>query len=104
MKKVDFSQLEWQISETGVRSKSIEKDGTGLRLVELRSDLVEQEWCIKGHTGYVLEGELEIRFDNSHVRFSTGDGFFIREGRDERHKPKALTEVVQLILVEDVQD
>ena len=35
------------------------------------------------------------------MRFGPGDGFFVLGGEDERHKARALTPRVRLVLVEE---
>jgi len=73
-----------------------------VRLVELEGDGPEHDWCVTGHVGYVLQGELEIAFEDQTQRFTTGTGFFIRSGAGERHRPRAVSRRVVLLLVEDV--
>ncbi len=86
----------------GVRFKAHEQGGRKLRFVEFSKDFVEPDWCIKGHIGYVLEGEMDIDFDGNIVHFGPGDGLFIPTGEDSKHIAKVLTDVVRLVLVEDV--
>ncbi len=100
--RVDFEHLRWDSGPTGIRSKTAARDGHRIRLVELERDGGEHDWCVTGHVGYVLEGELEIAFDGRTERFASGAGFFIRSGEVERHKPKAVSRRVVLLLVEDV--
>jgi quercetin dioxygenase-like cupin family protein len=99
--KIDFSMLSWDEPTKGVRSKSIVRNGRKLRLVEFTKEFVEHDWCMKGHIGYVLEGDLEITFPGMTEKFVAGDGIFIAGGEDERHKAKVIGSVVRLILVED---
>ncbi|HJR05658.1 MAG TPA: hypothetical protein VJ842_00050 [Pyrinomonadaceae bacterium] len=99
--KVDFTSLQWESPAAGTRSKSIIRKGKKLRLVEFTRELIEQEWCVKGHTGYVLEGELEISFNTQAERFTAGDGILISGGERERHKARAISPTVKLVLVED---
>ncbi len=63
---------------------------------------MEQHWCDKGHIGYVLDGEFEIKFDNEIVTYKRGDGVFIPSGAEHRHMGRALTGVVRVVFVEDV--
>ncbi len=100
--KINFADLSWDESNTGTRSKAIVRNGRKLRLVEFTSEFVEYNWCVKGHTGYVLDGELEINFSDRTERFSAGDGIIITGGENERHKAKVVGSVVKLILVEEV--
>jgi quercetin dioxygenase-like cupin family protein len=50
----------------------------------------------------MLEGEMEIEFDDRVVVFRAGDGIFIPPGEKHRHRPKAISETVRVIFVEDV--
>ncbi len=99
--RVDFDHLPWDTGPTGIRSKTARRDGRQIRLVELEGNDREHDWCVTGHVGYVLEGELEVAFEDRTERFTTGAGFFIRSGEGERHKPKAVSRRVVLLLVED---
>lgn len=97
--KADFAALPWEQSAPGVRFKAIKRDGKRLRLVEFTKEFVEREWCLKDHTGYVLEGEMEITFDGTTERFAAGDGVFIARG--ERHRTRVMSPLIRLVLVED---
>ena len=100
--RVDFESMEWEAPAEGVRFKAYEQGGRRLRLAEFTKEFVEPDWCTKGHVGYILEGRMEIDFDGKVIVFGPGDGIFIPAGQKHRHKGKALTGVVRLILVEDV--
>jgi len=63
---------------------------------------MELHWCEKGHTGYVLAGQFEIRFPGEVQIFKEGDGVFIPAGPEHKHMGRALTDVVRAIFVEDV--
>jgi len=99
---VDFESMEWETPAEGVRFKAYEQGGRKLRLVEFSKEFVEPDWCTKGHIGYVLEGQIEIDFDGQAIVFGPGDGVFIPAGEEHKHKGKALTDVVRIILVEGV--
>lgn len=99
--KVDFMSFDWESPMEGVRQKAISGHGKKLRLVEY-SPAMGPHWCAKGHFGYVLEGKLQIDFENSGTYLlEKGNGVFIPEGAAHRHRAKALTDVVQVIFVED---
>ena len=101
--RIDFGSLAWQSPLPGARYKACQRDDRKLRLVELTRGFVEPDWCTKGHIGYVLEGEMAVDFAGHVVRFSAGDGLFIPEGEDNRHKATVLSDVARLILVEDAE-
>jgi len=99
---VDFQSMSWETLAEGVRFKAYEQGGRKLRLAEFAKEFVEPDWCTKGHIGYILEGQMEIDFNGQAIVFGPGDGIVIPAGQKHRHKGKALTGVVRLILVEDV--
>lgn len=86
----------------GVRFKAYQQSGRRLRLVEFSREFVEHDWCRNGHIGYVLNGEIEIDFSGTVIVFKQGDGLFIPAGETGKHKARARTEIVQLVLVEDM--
>jgi hypothetical protein len=45
---------------------------------------------------------MDVDFDGELVHFSAGDGLFIPAGAENRHVVKFLSDVVRLILVEEV--
>ena len=98
--KIDFGAMPWATPAAGVRCKVHAVGGRQLRLLELGREFVEADWCTKGHIGYVLEGQLEIRFAGSVVGLGPGDGLFIPAG--EAHKARVVTGHALLILVEEV--
>jgi len=99
--KVDFESKAWERLAEGVRFKVYEQDGKKLRLVEFSKEFVEPDWCIKGHIGYILQGQMEIDFDGKVILFGPGDGIFISAGQDHKHKGRVLTDMVKVILVEE---
>ena len=99
--KVSFDSIEWQSPLKGARFKAFQQGNRKLRLVEFHRGFAEPDWCTKGHIGYVLDGEMDIDFNGTLVRFSAGDGVYIPPGVENKHMARVLTDVVKLILVED---
>jgi hypothetical protein len=102
MNRIDFDRIEWSSPMPHLRHKVYECDGRRLRLLELDSDFVEPDWCMRGHIGSVLRGKMEITFAEHAETFVEGDGIFIPPGEPGKHRSKVLTDRVILILVEDV--
>jgi len=100
--RIDFDSMPWQTPAVGVKFKAYEQGGRKLRIVEFAKEFVEPDWCTKGHIGYILEGQMEIDFDGKVIQFGPGDGVFIPAGEKHKHKGKVLTDVVKVILVEDI--
>lgn len=99
---INFESMEWESPADGVRFKAYEQGSKKLRLVEFFKEFVEPDWCTKGHIGYILEGQMEIDFDEKIELFGPGDGVFIPAGPQHKHKGRVLTDKVKAILVEDV--
>lgn len=100
--RVDFSALEWESPMKGVRFKRYIAGGKQLRLVEYSRDFVEPDWCLKGHTGYVIDGEFEIDFHGTSVRYASGNAILIPPGEENRHKARILSPTATVFLSEDV--
>lgn len=49
-------------------------------------DFREDDWCLKGHIGFVLNGEMSIDFDGTIMQYKKGDGLWINQGHDSKHK------------------
>lgn len=99
--KIDFESLPWESPIPGIRQRAIGRDGKLLRFIEFTPDM-EPHLCEKGHWGYILEGRMEIKFeDQSHI-YGPGDGVFIPPGEAHRHMGKVLTDIVKAVFVEDI--
>lgn len=99
--KIDFEHIEWESPIQGVRCKTHRHGNKQIRLVEYTQDM-PPHWCEKGHYGYILEGELEIEYDNETIIYRPGDGVFIPDGPEHKHKGRTITELVRVIFVEDI--
>jgi hypothetical protein len=100
--RVLFDEMEWQNGIHGARFKAFRSGTKQIRLVEFTSEFVEPDWCVKGHIGYVIQGELEIDFHDRFVRYPEGSGINIPSGPTSGHKARSLTPTVLLFLVEDI--
>ena len=104
-RRIDFATLEWQSPLLGARFKRFEQDGRVVRLVEFTDQLVEPDWCRKGHVGYVVEGRVTIDFSGTPVTYQAGDALYIRADETDKHMASvAKGENVVLFMVEDAAD
>ena len=102
-KLIRFDNIDWESPQEGVRQKVYVGNGKKLRLLVFRESFIEKEWCLKGHVGYVIEGEMKINFDGNIQSYRKGDGIWIDEG--ERSKHKVIIEKgkqIMLILFESI--
>lgn len=99
--KVDFNTLEWESPGAGVRHKYLDQEGTRLRLVEY-SKAMPLHWCEKGHRGYLLEGILEIEYENETAVYRKGDGVFIPDGPEHKHRGRVISDTALLFFIENI--
>jgi quercetin dioxygenase-like cupin family protein len=99
--RIDFTLIDWESPMPGVRQKMIVGHGKKLRLVEYTREM-PLHWCMNGHYGFIIDGRFEIEFQDGVLIFEQGDGVFIPEGEEHRHKARALTDVVRAVFVEDI--
>lgn len=67
--KVAFDALECESPMPGTRFKVFRQGAQQFRLVEITTEFVDPHWCEKGHQGFVIDGELEVDFKGSVVRY-----------------------------------
>jgi len=101
--RIEFNAMSWQTAPSGARFKVYKEGSQQLRLLEFGRDLNHPEWCVTGHIGFLLEGEFEIEFDDKTVAYKAGDGISIPTGEKHRHRPKAISEKVQIVFVEETK-
>jgi quercetin dioxygenase-like cupin family protein len=95
--------MDWESPARGVRYKAYIRGDHKVRLVEFSEGLSEEDWCTKGHIGYVLEGSFSIDFNGNVIPFKAGDGIFIPAGKENKHKAQSIKgEKALLILFEVV--
>jgi quercetin dioxygenase-like cupin family protein len=99
--KVDFDKLEWESPIEGVRHKYIHQNDLRMRLVEYSREM-PLHWCENGHYGYLIEGRMEIEYENSKIVYEPGDGIFIPDGPAHKHRGRVLSEKVLVFFLEKV--
>lgn len=99
--KAEFDKLKWESPIEGVRHKYIDQNDLRMRLVEYTKEM-PVHWCEKGHYGYLIDGQMEIEYEDAKIIYKPGDGIFIPGGFEHRHRGKALTERVLIFFMEKV--
>ncbi len=98
--RIDFESRPWEEPLPGVRCKIARLGGRQLRLVVYGREMAPH-WCERGHIGFVLEGQLEVRFENQTLVYKSGDGILIPPGSMHRHMATVLSETVKVVFVEE---
>jgi quercetin dioxygenase-like cupin family protein len=101
---VNFDNMLWNEPSKGIRTKIFVNGNQQIRLVEFSEGFTERDWCIKGHTGYVLNGEFSIDYNGFLEKYKMGDIIYIPKGEQAKHKTiLAKGEKVTLILFEIIE-
>lgn len=87
----DFAKLNWTETSPGISQKGFESGGQRFRLVEYATDAKHDEWCARGHLGYVLEGAIEFETPSEKFLVKAGEAFRIPEGDPHRARNAAST-------------
>lgn len=102
---IDFPNMEWTSWEKPGANGRVKISYIGnkrLRLLELPPGFNEEHWCLKGHVGYVLQGEFTIHYEDRKVSCSPGMGFVIPDG--DPHRSQGMEGNPTLVFVLDEMD
>ena len=85
---IDLGNTEWDEQLPGIKLRTVPApDGTTWNLVKYAPGAVRDDvWCLKGHRGFVFEGQMSYEFqdDDSMFTVGAGNGFIVRPGRYHR--------------------
>jgi hypothetical protein len=95
-----FSETPWEQVGDFARQKTIDNGEKRVRLLKLASGFEEKDWCTRGHTGYVIDGALELEFQDRKLTLSAGEPILVSHG--EAHKARTGRGNAFLFLVDDV--
>ena len=98
--KIDFDELEWIDVGDSMKYKRYQQGDSQVRLVHWGKDMKHEDWCIKGHYAYVIEGKAQISYVDQVVIYEKGDVIFIPDGEEYQHRPKVLTDTFTFFSVE----
>ena len=51
---IAFEKMEWKMPKNGLQQKIFTKGFQQLCMVKFTDTFVEEQWCPKGHVGYVM--------------------------------------------------
>lgn len=84
---VDFENIPWTEVAKGARFKAYHDENRQVRLLEFSDGFAEEDWCYKGHVGYVVNGSFTtVYIDGEVEQYKAGDVIFIKSGEVEKHK------------------
>lgn len=78
-RRVAFGELAWTDDAPGIRAREAGVGGARWAMVEYAPGASREDWCEEGHRGFVVEGEIEYRFDDGRepLRAREGEAFFL---------------------------
>jgi len=83
---IQFDKLKWERPRKGVEQKIYSNGNQRMRLLRFYDNFIEKDWCINGHIGFVLKGEMKINFNGIIKSYRQGDGLWIEKGEKSKHK------------------
>lgn len=89
--------MPWSDVAPGLRQKACDFGGNRFRIVEFSQDFVEPDWCLKGHDGYILSGEIIVNIDGELTSFGQGQAIHLPAGLRHRHHATVSTATLFLI-------
>jgi quercetin dioxygenase-like cupin family protein len=97
---LDLDDCAWSDIGGHAREKRIEKGGGRVRLLELSDGYEHPDWCEKPHLGFVLQGRIDLEFDDERWEIAAGNGLEVGAGSAFRHRPIAAETPALLLLIE----
>ena len=82
---IGFDGFPWEDVSPGLRQKVFVIGKNRMRLLELAEGFEEKDWCEKAHAGYLLEGEVTIKFSDKQFTMKAGEGLYISGGEKSKH-------------------
>ena len=73
----------WEDDAPGIRARAVDGvDGRRFAIVEYGPGAAREDWCLDGHYGLVLEGEIEYRFEDGSppLRIAAGEALWLVGG------------------------
>lgn len=102
---IDFPSIEWEKwDKPGAvgRVKIVNTQGKRFRMLELPAGFDEENWCLRGHDGYVLEGEFTVLFADREVPCRPGMSFCIPDGVEHRSRGSQSGQTVVVVVDQGV--
>ena len=102
-RSVRFASAALEPEAPGIASRALDVDGIRWALVEYQPDVLREEWCTEGHSGYVLDGAITYEFADAAepLALSAGDGVTLPEG-GAGHRGRAGADGARLFLIDRV--
>jgi quercetin dioxygenase-like cupin family protein len=97
---IEFSSLPFEPEAPGIASHATEVNGVRWAVVQYEPGVLREEWCVEGHSGYLLEGEVTYEFEDGDepLQVVAGEGFLLPDGAG--HRGRAGSSGARLFLID----
>lgn len=94
--------IPWADDVPGISARETHEAGRRWAIVEYAPGARREEWCLDGHAGFVLEGQVEYEFsdDEAPMLVTAGDAFTLATGRGHRGR-NTCEAIARLFLIDD---
>jgi len=92
--RVPFGAMPWEQGGHPLEKKKT-LQGRGIGLLEFAPGFVDRHWCERSHILFVVEGMIELEFDEGFVTLSAGQCGVLDKGT--RHRTKNSGEETALV-------
>jgi len=102
---VHLAGVGWEDDAPGIRARAVHGvDGRRFAIVEYGPGAARDDWCLDGHYGMVLEGEIEYRFEDGSapLRVTAGDAFRLVGGGPAHQGRSVAPGATTLFLIDPV--
>jgi hypothetical protein len=102
---VPLTGADWADDAPGIRARAIEGvDRRRFAIVEYGPRAARTDWCLDGHYGLVLEGEIEYHFDDGSppLRIAAGDALWLVGGGPAHQGHNVADGATTLFLIDPV--
>ena len=99
---IRLSRVGWTQDVPGIRAREADIEGHRWAIVEYAPAARREEWCLDGHAGLVLTGQVEYEFEDGGPSLAVveGDAFALSTGRAHRGANRA-DGITRLFVIDD---
>jgi hypothetical protein len=98
---IRFADVPPEPEAPGISSHAVDLGGVRWAVVIYEPDVLREEWCDEGHSGYVIAGAVTYEFadGNPALAVTAGDGFMLPAGGGG-HRGRSGPEGARLFLID----
>ncbi len=102
--KINFGIIQREEVLPGFKQKKVLKNNMIVRLINVDVGFVENGWCMKEHSGYIIKGNLIVELENNELIFEPGQALLLFKNIKHRVNMLKATSGVEFILFEKIEN